>query len=78
MPRMNAAQSCLVSDTTRYKIPSKIYGNSANRAEILEVGTRYVKSMSVRRGLQAVVDLSIMIVDLLAFCDLDLFGAEHY
>ena len=37
-----------------------------------------MKSMAVRRGLQAMVDLSIMIVDLLAFCDLDLFGAEHY
>ena len=33
---------------TRYKIPSKIYGSSAERAEVLEVGNKYVKSMSVR------------------------------
>jgi len=66
------------AEFTRYKIPSKIYGSSAERAEVLEVGNKYVKSMSVWHGLKAMVDLSIMIVDLLAFCDLDLFGAEHY
>ena len=63
---------------TRTKILNEMYGRSAELAEIVAVGKKYVKSMSVWRGLQAMVDTSIMIVDLLAFCDLDLFRAEHY
>ena len=60
------------------KIPNEIYGRSTELSEIVVVGKKYVKSMSVCRGLQPMVDTSIMIVDLLAFCDLDLFGAEDY
>ena len=66
------------AEFTRKKIPNKIYRSSAERAEILEVRKRYVKSMLVRRGLQAMVDLSIMIVDLLAICDLDVFGQNAF
>ena len=60
------------------KIPNEIYGRSTELSEIRDVGKRYVKSILVRKGLQAMIDMSIMIVDLLAFRDLDLFGAEHY
>ena len=63
---------------TRNKILNKICERSAELAEIVAVRKRYVKSMSVWRGLQAMVDTSIVFVDLLAFCDLNLFGAEHY
>ena len=60
------------------KIPNEIYKMSGEAVDILAVRNIYVKSVSVWKGLQAMVDTSIMIVDLLAFCNLDLFGAEHY
>ena len=62
----------------RTRIPNEMYESSADAAKFEALGNRYVKSISVRKGLQAMVDISIMIVDLLAFCDLDLFGSEHY
>ena len=55
-----------------------MYESSADAAKFEALKNRYVKSISVWKGLQAMVDISIMIVDLLAFCDLDLFGAGHY
>ena len=63
---------------TRTKIPNEMYESSVDVAKFEALGNHYVKSILVRKGLQAMVDISIMIVDLLAFCDLDLFGADYY
>ena len=60
---------------TRNKILNEMYERSAEAEEFEALGKSHVKSLSVWKGLQAMVDISIMIVDLL---DLDIFGAEHY